>query len=275
MTALLAEVDGDPQAFVAVVLDGLHFASPHRDVLAEALADFGLGSAGPEAAGVVENVGCELAQLVDAVGEGAGGHGCGSGRGLWGLVPAQPSGTLGYDTSLTMSEEHVDRPEPVSKTRRKREMHARQDLGEELVGLTEPQLAQLELPEKLLDAVLLAKRIQKFGALRRQLQYVGRLMRDVDSAAIAAQLEAWKGKSRDAAARLHLLERWRDRLIASDTAMAELAAAYPGCEVQQLRTLVRNARREQALGAAPESARELFRALKVAIPEIAAAGPED
>jgi ribosome-associated protein len=174
-----------------------------------------------------------------------------------------------------MTEEQVDRPEAVSKTRRKREMHARQDLGEELVGLTEAQLAQLELPEKLLDAVLLAKRIHKFGALRRQLQYVGRLMRDIDSSAIAAQLEGWKGKSREATARLHVLERWRDRLIDSDTAMADLAAAYPRCDIQHLRALVRNARREQALGAAPESARELFQALKAAIPDTAAAGTED
>ena len=174
-----------------------------------------------------------------------------------------------------MSEEQADGPEPVSKTRRKREMQARQDLGEELVGLTEAQLAQLELPEKLLDAVLLAKRINKFGALRRQLQYVGRLMRDIDASAIAAQLDAWKGKSREAVVRLHVLERWRDQLIADDAAMADLAAAYPGCDVQHLRTLVRNARREQALGAAPESARELFQALKEAIPETAGAGTED
>lgn len=174
-----------------------------------------------------------------------------------------------------MSEEQADRPEPVSKTRLKREMHARQELGEELVGLTETQLAQLELPEKLLDAVLLAKRINKFGALRRQLQYIGRLMRNIDSAAIAAQLEAWKGKSREATVRLHVLERWRDQLIADDTAMADLAAAYPGCDIQHLRALVRNARREQALGAAPESARELFQALKAAIPESVAAGTED
>jgi len=173
------------------------------------------------------------------------------------------------------SEDQADRPEPVSKTRRKRDMHARQDLGEELVALTEAQLARLELPEKLLDAVLLAKRINKFGALRRQLQYIGRLMRDVDSVAIAAQLEAWKGKSSGATARLHVLERWRDQLIASDAAMADLAAAYPGCDVQHLRALVRNARREHALGAAPESARELFQALKVVIPESAAAATED
>ncbi len=90
MTALLAEVDGDAHALVAVVLDGLHLTSAHGDVLAEALADFGLGGAGPEAAGVVEDVGCDLAQLVDAVGEGAGGHGCGSWRGLSGSG-ARPS----------------------------------------------------------------------------------------------------------------------------------------------------------------------------------------
>jgi ribosome-associated protein len=171
-----------------------------------------------------------------------------------------------------MSEEQTDRPEPPSKTRRKQEMHARQEIGEALVELTEAQLAELELPEKLLDAVLLARRIQKFGALRRQLQYVGRLMRDVDSEAIAARLEAWKGASREAAVRLHLLERWRDRLIAEDGAMAELAAAFPGCDIQQLRLLVRNARREQALGSAPKSARELFQVLKTALPGGASPG---
>jgi len=174
-----------------------------------------------------------------------------------------------------MDEEQADRLEPVSKTQRKRDMHALQQLGEELVGLTEAQLARLELPEKLLDAVLLAKQIHKFGALRRQLQYVGRLMRGVDSAAIAAQLDAWKGISRQAAARLHSLERLRDQLIASDDAMADLAAAYPRCDMQRLRVLVRNARREQARGQAPHSARELFQALKAAIPDVAAAPIED
>src|SRR5262245_66443921 len=126
-----------------------------------------------------------------------------------------------------MDEEQAHRLELVSKTQRKRDMHALQQLGEELVGLTEAQLVGLELPDKLRDAVLLAKQIRKFGALRRQVQYVGRLMRDVDSAAIAAQLEAWKGVSREATARLHSLERWRDELIANDDAMADLPAAYP------------------------------------------------
>ena len=161
----------------------------------------------------------------------------------------------------------LDRPEPVSKTRRKREAHARQEIGEELVQLSEARLAQLDLPERLLEAVRMARRIQKFGALRRQMQFIGRLMREVDTVAIGARLEIWKGHSRRASAQLHVLERWRERLIASDRAMSELAAAYPSCDAQRLRALVRNARREQALGEPQRSAHQLFQALQAIIPE--------
>src|SRR5689334_8880809 len=99
----------------------------------------------------------------------------------------------------------LDDTSEVSKTQRKRQMLELQDLGEALVRLTEAQLEELGLPERLLDAVLEARRISKFGALRRQLQYIGRLMRDVDAEAIAAKLEAWRGTSREATAYLHLL----------------------------------------------------------------------
>jgi ribosome-associated protein len=164
----------------------------------------------------------------------------------------------------------ADQPDRISKTRRKREMHARQDLGEQLVGLTPAQLDQLTLPDVLRDAVLEAKRINKFGALRRQLQFIGRLMREVDSVAISARLEAWRGQSRQANAYLHVLERWRDRLIDSDDALRELMTSYPDCDLQRMRALMRNARRERALGLAPRSARELFQALKDTIPGPAA-----
>jgi ribosome-associated protein len=162
-------------------------------------------------------------------------------------------------------QEHTE--ERVSKTRLKREMHARQDVGEALVALPETRLAELDLPERLREAVLEARRISKFGALRRQLQYIGRLMRDVDSAAIEARLAAWRGESRQASAHLHLLERWRERLLADDQALGELLAAHPEADLQHLRTLVRNARREQALDRPPASSRELFQALKTLIPE--------
>jgi ribosome-associated protein len=170
---------------------------------------------------------------------------------------------LGRDTV----EQQEQQEALVSKTRRKRAAHALQELGEELVGLGESQLAQLALPELLLDAVLQARRINKFGALRRQVQYIGRLMRDVDAAAIAAQLEAWKGQSRQSVAYLHQVERWRVRLLDSDEALSEFVAAHPACDVQRLRALIREARKEQATKGAPRSYRELFQALKASIPE--------
>jgi ribosome-associated protein len=164
---------------------------------------------------------------------------------------------------------HVDESSPLSKTRRKHQMLELQTLGEALTALSEEQLAQLELPERLLDAVLQAKSIHKFGALRRQLQYIGRLMREVDSDAIAARLDAWKGVSREATARLHLLERWRDRLLDDDGAVSELATSYPGCDTQRLRTLIRNARQERDAGRPPRNFRALFQELRTIIPESA------
>jgi ribosome-associated protein len=155
----------------------------------------------------------------------------------------------------------------VSKTRLKRDMLARQDVGEALVELPAARLAELDLPERLRDAVLEARKISKFGALRRQLQYIGRLMRDVDSDAIAARLDAWKGQSREATVYLHLLERWRERLLTDDTALEDLLTQHPHVDVPRLRTLVRNARREQTLGRPPSNFRELFQELKTIIPE--------
>jgi ribosome-associated protein len=169
-----------------------------------------------------------------------------------------------------MNQEEQPDEELVSKTRRKRSAHALQALGEALVALNESQLGQLELPEQLRDAVLLARRINKFGALRRQVQYIGRLMREVDAAAIAAQLEAWKGQSREGVAYLHRVERWRTRLLKSDAALSEFLTQHPGCDVQRLRSLIREARKEQAGHAAPRSYRELFQTLKAAIPDPAA-----
>lgn len=163
----------------------------------------------------------------------------------------------------------ADQASEPSKTQRKRASHELQDLGEELVALSEARLTQLDLPDRLREAILQARRISKFGALRRQLQYIGKLMRaaEVDAAAIGARLDAWKGLSRDATAHLHLLERWRERLLADDAALGELVQRHPGSDLQHIRVLVRNARREHAAGKPPASYRELFQALKDIIPE--------
>ena len=150
----------------------------------------------------------------------------------------------------------------ISKTQRKREMQALQDLGEELVALGTDKLAGLDLPARLLDAVLEAKRISKFGALRRQMQYVGRLMRDSDADAIRSQLDVWKGTSVAETARLHSIERWRTRLIGDELALGELLDQFPHADAQHLRALIRKVKRETAAKKPPRSFRELFQELR-------------
>ncbi|MEI7447083.1 MAG: ribosome biogenesis factor YjgA, partial [Burkholderiales bacterium] len=102
-----------------------------------------------------------------------------------------------------------------SKSQRKRDMHALQDLGERLVELPVSQFEKLELPPELVDAVALARRITSREGRRRQLQYVGKLMRraDVDAEAIRARLEIDDVQHRLETAVMHAAERWRDTLI--------------------------------------------------------------
>lgn len=151
---------------------------------------------------------------------------------------------------------------PVSKSQRKREMTALQDLGAELVKLSADRLGKLDLPEFLREALLEARRLNSHGALRRQMQYIGKLMRNVDSAPIAEQLAAIRGESAAAKAEFHAIERWRDRLLRDDQALTAWLAAHPRGDAQHARQLIRNARRELAEGKPPKSSRELFRFLR-------------
>lgn len=155
----------------------------------------------------------------------------------------------------------------ISKTRRKRAMHALQDLGKALIDLSSDRLAALELPEPLGEAVREAKRLKSFGAQRRQAQYIGRLMREVDPAPIRARIDAWTGNSRAHAAWLRDLERWRERLLTDTETLTDLARRFPGADLQHLRTLVRRARDDAASGRPPRHYRALFRALKELMPE--------
>ena len=156
---------------------------------------------------------------------------------------------------------------PPSKTKIKKQMHELRDLGEELTELGKDQLAQLDIPENLRDAIREMKNINKFGAQRRQMQYIGKLMRDVDTAPILAKLDAWKGKSQHHIAYMHQLERWRDRLLESDAALTELLAAHPQADAQRLRTLIRNAQKEMEAQKPPRNFREIFQVLREIIPE--------
>ncbi len=167
---------------------------------------------------------------------------------------------------------HTDEEElPPSKTKIKQQMHDLRDIGEELTELSKDQLAQLDLPDNLRDAIAELKGINKFGAQRRQIQYIGKLMRDIDPAPIIAKLAGWKGYSQQHTARMHLLERWRDRLLESDAALTELLAAYPKMDVQHLRSLIRNAQKETANAKPPKSYREIFQVLRDTIPETSSA----
>jgi ribosome-associated protein len=153
--------------------------------------------------------------------------------------------------------------ETVSKSQRKRDMQALQDLGEELVALSRQRLGQLELPETLLDAILEAQRIRAHEGRRRQLQYVGRLMRDIDAAPIAAQLERWKLPGR-AEARLHQqAETWRAQLLSEANALEALCAKFPRAQSEKSRIgeLVQQIRWEAEHGKPPKAARALFRLL--------------
>src|SRR5437762_5230241 len=151
---------------------------------------------------------------------------------------------------------------PVSKTQRKKEMHELQALGVALVELPESQLAAMQIADELREAVLEAKRIKSHEGKRRQLQYVGRLMREVDPAPIRAQLDALTGHSAQEAARHRRLEALREKLLANDEALTSYVAEHAGADLQALRTLIRNARREQKEGRTPRAYRELFRLLK-------------
>ena len=141
-------------------------------------------------------------------------------------------------------------------------MHELQALGVALVGLSDSQLEVIEIPQKLREALLEAKRIKSHEAKRRQMQYIGRLMREVDPAPIRSRLAELEGHSAQATARHRRLEAWRDRLMSDDEALTEFAAEHPGADLQALRTLIRNARKEAALAKPPRAYRELFRVLK-------------
>ena len=155
--------------------------------------------------------------------------------------------------------EPADKP---SKTRRKKEMHALQALGASLTDLTPDQLAEIDMPGELREAVVEARRITSHEARRRQIQYIGRLMRDVDPAPILAKLEEWHGQSRTATATMHAVERWRDRLLADESALTEFAGEHTGRDLQRLRSLIRTARAERAAGKPPRAFRELFREIR-------------
>ncbi len=159
---------------------------------------------------------------------------------------------------------------PKSKSQRKRDMTALQDIGAELESLAKDRLARVPMPEALADAIHAARKITSHEGKRRQMQFVGKVMRGLDDdevAAIQAALEGFKGTSKAETARLHLIERWRELLLADDAALTKFLGEHPSVDVQSVRNIIRNARKEKEQTRPPKYFRELFQVIKTALEE--------
>ena len=150
----------------------------------------------------------------------------------------------------------------LSKTRQKEAMQELQDLGSELLELGRDQLKRIDLPEDLHAAILDWRRFTKHEAKRRQLQYIGKLMRNLDPEPIRAGLALIRGESAVEIARLHRLERLRERLLADETTLSDIAASWPTADLAYLRQLRRNALKEKEADKPPKNFRALFQALR-------------
>ena len=153
----------------------------------------------------------------------------------------------GSDLDLELKRELKGGTDEPSRTELKRESDELQKLGESLLTLRADLMAKVDLPEKLVEAVAEAKRITNFEGKRRQMQFIGKLMRKLDEDAIdsvrAALLEQSQGSAQETL-QLHLAEQWRDRLIKDDDACGEWLQNFPGTDSQQLRALIRQARKD-------------------------------
>ena len=165
------------------------------------------------------------------------------------------------------SRPEPDDPEPLfdgpSKSVLKREAHRAQVLGEQLIALNDTELAALELPEVLHEAIVAARSIGSRGGGARQRQFIGKLMRDNDLTRVRAALGARAAKAAQEAQRFQRAEHWRARLLeGGPAAVAALRVAYPALDAAQWLKRVAAAQTERATGAGGGAARELFRALR-------------
>ncbi len=169
-------------------------------------------------------------------------------------------GAVGF--SSKEFEQEYERP---SKSELKRQVNALQELGEALVNEPRDRVKRVPMPEDVRDAILECQTITNHEGRRRQMQFVGKKMRTLDEeevAAIQRAIDSWKGASKADTAAMHALERRRDKLLADDNALTTLLAENPELDVQHLRTLIRNARKEQAENKPPKAYREIFQILK-------------
>lgn len=176
------------------------------------------------------------------------------------IMPNSNRGICGFQSGEF--EEEYERP---SKSQRKREMTALQKTGEQLVNESADRIKRTPMPENLREAILECQRIRNHEGRRRQLQYIGKIMRSLDEEAIATinrTIESWRGLSKADTLLMHTLENQREKLLADERALTEFLHKYPQADIQQLRTLIRNAKKETAANKPPKAYREIYRLLK-------------
>lgn len=149
----------------------------------------------------------------------------------------------------------------ISKTRRKRQAHDAQALGVALGKLRPDQLAAFALPDRLHTAIVDCQSMTKHEAVRRQRQFIGKLMRDIDLEPIAARLAALQAPASRETARFHRAERWRAEMLDDESAVARFVAEFPGADAAMLSRLVADAKREREAEQAPRRFRELFQVI--------------
>ncbi len=153
----------------------------------------------------------------------------------------------------------------ISKTRRKKQAHDVQALGVSLAKLSREQFGRIAMPEELREALVEARRFTRHEAIRRQMQYVGKMMRDMDVGPIAEQLAALHAPSKRQTALFHVAERWRDEMLADPGAVVRFAAEFPGADAEALRTLAAAALAERQAKRPPKRFRELFHAINALV----------
>ncbi|WP_343728583.1 ribosome biogenesis factor YjgA [Duganella sp.] len=174
--------------------------------------------------------------------------------------PNRSGGGVGFS-----SAEFEDEYERPSKSEMKRQSDALQKMGQTLVDAPRDRVKKVPMPEDVLDAILECQGITNHEGRRRQLQFIGKKMRTLDAdevAVIQKAIDSWKGSSKAETAAMHALERRREKLLADDQALTALLSEAPHLDVQHLRTLIRNARKEQAENKPPKAYREIFQILK-------------
>jgi ribosome-associated protein len=155
----------------------------------------------------------------------------------------------------------------ISKTRLKKQAHELQDLGKALVRLHPEQLARLELPQELREAIAECQPMTKHEAVRRQMQYIGRIMRAIDAGPIAAQLDALHAPTRRQTALFHRAEEWRARILADPESLQHFVADYPEADPHRIRDLAQEAGEERRDNLPPRRYRELFQLISAIVRE--------